>query len=60
MTNTSPTIEQGRVTYWSVYEQSWTEATSLNGDQPIPERELAAMSATEREQVLAALPEYED
>lgn len=38
----------GTVTYWSVYHQSWQHRVPA---QDIPDRELAAMSETERRRI---------
>lgn len=57
MSNANPTYhEDGTVTFWSVYEQRW-----INRAHNVPDRELAAMPADEREQVkayLALIPSY--
>ena len=38
--------DDGTVTYWSVYEQVWHHRAEV-----VPDRELAAMSAAERQRV---------
>lgn len=40
------------VRYWSVHEQRWT----VDAPNRIPDRELAAMPAGDRAQVLAVMP----
>jgi hypothetical protein len=40
----------GTVRYWSVYEQAWRKCLASE----VSDRELAAMSAAEREAVIAA------
>lgn len=42
--------EDGSVTYWSVYDQAWSTAST---ERRIPDHEYAAMSHQERERVLA-------
>lgn len=44
----------GRVSYWSVYEQCWVEKACQ-----IPDRELAVMNRTERWKVQRNLGMYE-
>lgn len=44
--------KDGRVTYWSVYEQRWVKGAR------VPDRELAAMSAPERKKVQAHLARH--
>ena len=38
--------DDGTVTYWSVYEQVWVDHADF-----VPDRELSAMSESEREHV---------
>jgi hypothetical protein len=40
----------GRVTYWAVYRQVWVRRVH---PADIPDHELAAMSAEERDQIIA-------
>ena len=52
-TSTTPKCHRdGTVSYWSVYEQQWR--VRVHG---VPDRELAAMSAEERERVMRHLGE---
>jgi hypothetical protein len=51
MTNFKTTCHRdGTVTYWSVYDQTWKRH-----EYCIPDRELAAMSETERRRVMRHL-----
>ena len=42
--------DDGTVTYWSIYNQVWVDHADF-----VPDRELAAMSESESEQVAAHL-----
>jgi hypothetical protein len=44
--------DDGTVEYWSVYSQRWLRAGS------VPDRELAAMDAEERQEIIAFLARH--